>query len=198
MRGLFLPLALSLCLAVPALADGVKQAAAVAPVLRQSPAELRGDRLDVLFARLHKAGSEDEAKAAESDIWSLWATSDSPTADVLLQQATRAMNDGAFDASRGILDRLIGAFPDYAEAWNKRATLNFTVGKYDESLADIDKVLALEPRHFGALSGRGLILRHQKKYGEAIDAFNEALAINPNMPSIKDAVKALEKIEQPI
>ena len=124
--------------------------------------------------------------------------SDSPTAEILLRQATRAMNDGAPEPALAILNRLTGAYPDFAEAWNKRATLHFLMGNYDASLADIDKVLDLEPRHFGALSGRGMIHQRQKNYGAAISAFEEALAINPNMPSVKEAVKALEKIEQGI
>jgi tetratricopeptide (TPR) repeat protein len=116
----------------------------------------------------------------------------------LLQQATRAMNDGAPEPALAILNRLVGAQPDFAEAWNKRATLHFLMGNYEASLADIDKVLDLEPRHFGALSGRGMIYQRQKKYGAALAAFNDALAINPNMPSVKDAVQALEKLEQRI
>jgi tetratricopeptide (TPR) repeat protein len=194
MGRLLLSLAILVGLATPGFADGRHGAEAMA-IPKKPPAEIRADRLDVLFAKLHRGT---DAQASERDIWAIWMTSDSPTAEVLLQQATRAMDAGALDQSRLILDRLIGAYPDFAEAWNKRATLNFVTGRYDESLADIDKVLELEPRHFGALSGRGMIYERQKKYGQALDAFLEALAINPNMDAVKDAVKALEKLETPI
>lgn len=170
----------------------------VAKVLPQTPAEQRADRLDELFARLHRAKSSDAAQGPEHDIWALWMTSDSPTADALLAQATRAMNDGAYAPSRRILDRMVELYPAYAEAWNKRATLNFMENRLDDSLADIGHVLDLEPRHFGALSGKGLVLEKQKKYSEAIDALNEALAINPNMTAIKDAIKAIQRIERAI
>ena len=195
-RSLLLPLILAL-LASPSLADGSREpeTTAAVQVPRKPPAEIRADRLDVLFAKLHRGT---DPAASERDIWAIWMTSDLPTAEVLLQQATRAMDAGALDQSRLILDRLIGAYPDFAEAWNKRATLNFVVGRYDQSLADIAKVLDLEPRHFGALSGRGMIYERQKKYGAALDAFLEALAINPNMEAVKDAVKTLEKLETPI
>ncbi len=97
-----------------------------------------------------------------------------------------------------ILDQLIAGNPGFAEAWNKRATLYFNMGRLDDSLADIEKVLDLEPRHFGALSGRGMIYMHQKKFPKALDAYKDALGMNPTMESAKDAVKALEKFQQPI
>lgn len=124
--------------------------------------------------------------------------SDSPTAELLLQQATDAMNKAAFDPSLAILDRLVAVHPEFAEAWNKRATLYFMMGRFEDSLADIDKVLDLEPRHFGALSGRGMIYRKEGKLSDAIAAFRDALAVNPTMDSARDAVKELEKLEQPI
>ena len=158
-----------------------------------SPHEQHDEALDVLFAKLQRASNEDVAKVTEQKIWELWSQSDSATADVLLGQAERAMNAGDSTSSMDILDSVIASYPTYAEAWNKRATLNFMLGKYDASLADTQKVLDLEPRHFGALSGQGMIYQAQEKWGPALDAFREALAINPNMPSVKNAIHELEK-----
>ena len=93
---------------------------------------------------------------------------------------------------------MIASYPSYAEAWNKRATLNFMVGKYKASLSDIEKVLDLEPRHFGALAGRGMIYNAQEEWSLALDAYRDALAVNPNMPSVKSAIKELEKRLQDI
>jgi tetratricopeptide (TPR) repeat protein len=200
MRGIALWLPVILLLVLPAQADETKESnrAPAVIVAHKSPAELRSDALDTLFAKLHRVTGEQEAETAEQGIWKIWMTSDSPTAEVLLQQATRAMNDGAPEPSLAILDRLVGAYPDFSEAWNKRATLYFKMGKFSESLADIDKVLDLEPRHFGALSGRGMIHQRQKRYGAALDAYKDALAVNPNMPAVKDAVQQIEKIERGI
>ncbi len=199
MRGIALSLALTLLIA-PALGQDVRAPAGdtTAPVPHKSPAETRSDRLDALLARLHRGTGIGDAQSVERDIWQLWMASDSPTAEVLLQQAARAISEGAPEPALTILNRLIGAQPDFAEAWNKRATLHFMMGNFEASLADIGKVLDLEPRHFGALSGRGMIHERQKNYGAAISAYQEALAINPNMPSVKAAVKALEKIERGI
>ena len=161
-----------------------------------SPHEMRDDALDSLFARLQRASNEDDAKQAEQKIWEMWSQSDSVTADVLLNQAVVAMNAGDNKSSLKILNQLIATYPNYAEAWNKRATLNYMIGRYDESLADISKVLELEPRHFGALSGRGMIYQAQKKWSEALDAFREALELNPNMTAVKNAIHEMEQHER--
>ena len=91
------------------------------------PAEKRAEQLDILFAHLRRPGVPSDP--VELKIWALWAASDSPTAEVLLQQAARAIDDRAPAEALSILDRLVGAFPDYAEAWNKRATLYFMMKK---------------------------------------------------------------------
>lgn len=177
-------------------AGAFAQAEDVAVAHKLTPHQLRDDTLDRLFARLQRASSEDDAKLTEQKIWEMWSQSDSVTADVLLNQAVVAMNSGDNKSSFNILNRVIKIYPNYAEAWNKRATLNFMIGRYDESLADIDKVLDLEPRHFGALSGRGMIYQAQEKWGDALDAFREALKINPNMSAVKNAIHELEKRER--
>ncbi len=199
MRGMFLICGFLLGLALPAAAaetnaEGGDAAVEAAP---RKPSEIRAEQLDILFARLYRSqglGTD----GLEQKIWDLWSASDSPTAEVLLQQAGRAMDDGAPAEALSILDRLIGANPDFAEAWNKRAILYFMMKRDDASLKDIDKVLELEPRHFGALAGRGMILQRQKKYAAAMEAYREALALNPGMEAVKQAVKELERLEQGI
>jgi tetratricopeptide (TPR) repeat protein len=160
------------------------------------PAEMRAEQLDILFAHLRRPGVRSEP--VELKIWALWAASDSPTAEVLLQQAARAIDDRAPAEALSILDRLVGAYPAFAEAWNKRATLYFMMKRYDQSLTDIEKVLELEPRHFGALAGKGVILERQRKFSAARAAYEEALAVNPTLEQVKDALKELDRMEQGI
>jgi tetratricopeptide (TPR) repeat protein len=134
----------------------------------------------------------------EERIWELWSASDSPTAEVLLAQSKRAIEDGAPAEALSILNRLIGANPDFAEAWNKRATLYFMMKKYDDALSDIAKVLDLEPRHFGALAGKGMILERQKNFSAAREAYEDALAVNPTLEDVKAAIKEIDRVEQGI
>jgi tetratricopeptide (TPR) repeat protein len=182
--------------ALPAMAREGDEAGVA--VEKLTPQQQREESLDVLFARLQQSTSETIARDVEQKIWTLWSQSDSPTADVLLEQAVAAMDAQDSASSFAILDRVIASYPSYAEAWNKRATLNFMVGKYKASLSDIEKVLDLEPRHFGALAGRGMIYNAQEEWSLALDAYRDALAVNPNMPSVKSAIKELEKRLQDI
>lgn len=202
MRGAVLLLGLAVLVPSPALAQDTispKAEVQVAPDKPKKPAEIRAEQLDILFGRLQQAKGEAAiSPLIEQKIWALWTSSDSPTAEVLLQQAQKAMDGGAPAEALLILDRLIGSFPDFAEAWNKRATLYYLMHKDDKALADISRVLDLEPRHFGALAGRGMIYQRQKKYALAMDAYNEALAINPGLEAVKGILKDLEHIERGI
>ena len=195
--GFSLPAAAAEAMDAPSIESGVLAPEdAKPPETARKPAELRADQLDTLFAHLHQPGIA--PGPVEAKIWALWGASDSPTAEVLLTQAQRAINDGAPAEALAILNRVIATYPDFAEAWNKRATLYFMMKRYDQSLADIDKVLDLEPRHFGALAGKGLILERQKKYSQARTAYEDALAVNPNLEQVKDALKSLDRMEQGI
>lgn len=169
-----------------------------AAVTRLKPAEMRAEQLDKLFARLIKSEDGPEAKRAEQSIWNLWMTSDSPTADALLAQAMRASAAKETGTALAILDNVIEVHPDYAEAWNKRATVYFLIGRYNDSLQDIEKVLELEPRHFGALSGLGMIKRQQGDLAAARAAFSEALSYNPHLDGAKRALEEIAAEERPI
>lgn len=154
----------------------------------------RQQELDALFAKLRDKLDDPGAFKAEQKIWSLWMQSDSIDEDKILTEATNAMNVLDFGLAEELLNRLIALNKNYAEAWNKRATLYYLMGRYDESLMDIVKTLDLEPRHFGALSGRGMILRRQGKIPEALAAYRDAYAINPHMPGVAAAIKELETV----
>jgi tetratricopeptide (TPR) repeat protein len=189
-------LAILLILSLPTAAwaeEKDNQSAAAPTVQRKSPAELRADELDRLFAQLHAENAAERAPGVEQKIWANWGRNDSVTAELLLGQATRAMNDEEYQTAEDILDKLVDVQPGYAEAWNRRATLHFIARRYDKSRADIAKVLELEPRHFGALAGLGMILEAQGKFDEALAAYREAISINPYMQAVQEKVKLLEK-----
>ena len=142
------------------------------------------EKIDELFNQLKNTTNYQESKEIESEIWELWTTHPSKN------NLTALMADGSFYMSQNKLKTAYETFtqtieldPDWAEAWNKRATVLYLMGKYELSQADIDKVLELETRHFGALSGQGLVQTALNNYQKAIDSYIEAHKIHPNMKS---------------
>ena len=80
-----------------------------------------------------------------------------------------------------IFTKVISLDKNWAEAWNKRATVLYLMGEFEKSQKDIDKVLSLEKRHFGALSGQGLVQTALENYQKAIDSYIETHKIYPAM-----------------
>jgi tetratricopeptide (TPR) repeat protein len=149
--------------------------------------------LDTLFSELKNAPNADAAKAAEAAILRRFLTSGSDTVDLLMTWAIDSMNKEDYPLALDILDNIVTIKPDYAEGWNKRATVYYLADEYAKSLADIRRVLSLQPRHFGALSGLGMIMRELGEKKKAITAFREALAVDPYLESVKKALEELEK-----
>ena len=113
--------------------------------------------LDDLFGRLAGAKDETEAKGVANLIERRWSRSGSDTADLLMTRASEAIQAKEHALGVELLDRVIALKPDWAEAWNRRATAFFLLDDVASSMADLRQVLAREPRHFGAWAGLGHI-----------------------------------------
>ena len=159
-------------------------------------ADQNDPRLDELFAGLKEVGSATKAHEIEQMIWFIWSRSPSAGANLMLRQGTQYMNEGKHEAAEANFDTVVELAPEFAEGWNKRATVRYLRGDYQGSIEDIKRTLALESRHFGALSGLGLIYDSLNEKKAAIDAFRAALEINPHMDSISDRLQELvEEVE---
>ena len=136
-----------LLLAALAAGEAAGQASAPPAVPDENAAAARAGRLDALFAGLKTTKVEEEADTMVAEIWRLWMQSGNAEVDAQMQHAVLLM--GSMPAlAMPILDDIVARLPDWAEGWNKRATVLYLIGEYDRSLADCDRVLALEPRHF--------------------------------------------------
>jgi len=152
----------------------------------QSLADQTNPQLEELFTRLKIVEEAEQARFIEGSIWNLWMQHDNADVEQLLAIGTRRMNGGQYPEAMLVFNELLGAYPEFAEAWNKRATLYYLLGDFDASLSDIDATLELEPRHFGAISGQGLIYMQQEKLSEARASFEHLLTIHPNSPSAQN------------
>src|SRR5262245_2949539 len=112
---------------------------------------------------------------AEQALWIVWSRSGNAQVDKLFAQGLEEVNAGRFDAGIATFTRVIETAPDFAEGWNKRATLYFLTGEYQKSLADCDEVMKRNPAHFGALAGYGQIYLRLDEPEKALEYFRRAL-----------------------
>jgi Tfp pilus assembly protein PilF len=151
----------------------------------------REARLDRLFDRLATAKTPEDAKRYERTIDELWGLSGSDTADLLTLRAEELVAGEDAAGAMKLLEAALQAKPDYAEGWNKRATLYFLRGDYVSAMSAIRETLRYEPRHYGAWAGLGRILEQTGDNRRALDAYRRALAIHPNLDGLKGEIDGL-------
>ena len=130
---------------------------------------------------------------AEQGLWLLWTRSGDAAIDGLMAQATEAMQSARYSDAIALLNDVIKRKPEFAEGWNRRATVYYLAGDLQKSIADCNEVLKRNPGHFGALSGMGQIYLQLDDEESALQWFRRALEVNPNMLSVEMTIKMLEE-----
>ena len=148
--------------------------------------------LDSLFASLQEVTDAGDVARITSEIWSRWSTHpDDDTLTLRLNRGVTMMNQGDYVHAEGLFSDIIDLDPDFAEAWNKRATLYFITGQLLQSRSDIAKTLEIEPRHFGALSGLAMIEMRFENYEAALKAYEAAAEVNPHLEEVNIMIEKL-------
>jgi len=147
-------------------------------------------------ALLQALRDEDEVvrALAENSLWQVWSRSGDPQIDALFQVGVEQMAHGAAQAAIQTFSTIIQKKPDFAEGWNKRATIYYLVGEYEKSLRDCDEVMKRNPQHWGALAGYGQIYLALDKPELALEYFQRALKVNPNLRRVEAAVAELKRL----
>ena len=182
------------------------------PSREQALADLAGPDLEarrLAAAWLGESGRMEDASAlvgalrdpdlvvralAENSLWQVWSRSGDAEVDALFALGVEQMTLRQGSAAVDIFSRIIDKKPDFAEGWNKRATVYFLMGEYDKSLRDCDEVIKRNPVHFGALSGYGQIYLHLGEPERALPYLERALAVNPNMEQVERVVEQLKDL----
>ena len=127
-----------------------------------------------------KSSDENIRERATSQLWRIWFWEKGKLPLEQIEESERLIAEGDVLAATSILDDLVDALPDFAEAWNRRAVLRFVTRNYDRAIDDCEMVSNLNPVHFGALHGLGLCHAALGNYSAAIRAFRSALDIQPH------------------
>ena len=95
-----------------------------------------------------------------------------------------------FAEAEAFFTRIIERAPDFAEGWNKRATVRYLAERYAGAISDCEETLARNPPHFGALSGQGLCHMALGQYREAAVLFRRALDVHPRLTAARHNLTA--------
>jgi tetratricopeptide (TPR) repeat protein len=131
---------------------------------------------------------------AERAMWQVWSRSGDTDVDRLFAVGVEQMSARQGELAVKTFSEIVRRRPEFAEGWNKRATVYYLMGEYQKSLADCDEVMKRNPYHFGALSGYGMIYLQLDQPARALDYFQRALQVNPNLQSIRDTVEMLRPL----
>lgn len=137
-------------------------------------------RLDAYFDALYQTEDRTMIQRLETQIWDAWRTQASPDVNELFTLGMGAMEAADFLAAIDYFTKAISLAPDFAEAYNMRATSHFILGNDYESLTDVEVTIDLEPRHFGALLGGAQIAMRAGQAELALEFVEAALALSPN------------------
>ncbi|HEX9398411.1 MAG TPA: tetratricopeptide repeat protein [Burkholderiales bacterium] len=130
---------------------------------------------------------------AESGLWLLWSRSGDAEIDQLMAHGVEEMQAGRNERAVADFTAVIRKRPDFAEGWNKRATVLFLAGEFQRSIADCTEVLKRNPGHFGALAGLGQIYLALDEPEQALAWFRKALKANPNLLGVEISIQQLEE-----
>ncbi len=133
---------------------------------------------------------------AGQGLWALWSRSGDKAVDELLARGVDEMQAGKLKAAVATFSEVVKRRPEFAEGWNKRATVYYLASEYKKSIADCDEVLKRNPGHFGALSGLGQIHFQLERYDDALAWFRKALEVNPNMIGVEFNIKRIELLQK--
>ena len=157
--------------------------------------EERDLELNKLFNQLKNNSDASMAFEVEMKIWNIWSTHPSQEKlTQLLANGSNLMTQHKLNKAYETFSKVISLDPNWAEGWNKRATVLYMLGRHEESQEDINEVLKLEKRHFGALSGQGLVQIELKNYERAINSYKEVQKIYPSMQSPKIMIPQLKEL----
>jgi tetratricopeptide (TPR) repeat protein len=110
------------------------------------------------------------AARAEAQLWEMWCRAGEPEIDALFARGVAAMEQGRFPDAEGIFTAIIVRAPDFAEGWNKRATLRYLARDFTGAIEDCRETLARKSR-------------------DAAAKFRGALDVHPHLDSVRQNLR---------
>ncbi len=149
-------------------------------------AQTRKKLFDDLFAQLRDAPNPASAAQTRALIERVWSRSGSPTADLLMSRAETALKTAQKDAAVALLDKIVSLYPEWSQAWRRRAQSAFDQGDSEGAMLDLNRALAAEPRDFLAMEQLAELFRSAHRDSEALELMRRALTLDPANTQLRD------------
>jgi tetratricopeptide (TPR) repeat protein len=146
----------------------------------QAGAELARLGAESALVNALQSDSEDVRTVATRSLWRLWVQAGGREALALTRQAGDAAERHEYSEALRLLTQVTDQHPDFAEGWNRRATVYWQMGDYARSVADCQRAVELKPAHFAAWQGLGVGLVHLGDLDGACESLRMALRITPH------------------
>ena len=157
-------------------------------------ADQKDERLIELFDKLFLSTNNMEASKLLFNIWDIWSIADNQETQIIFDEANQFMDVGELDNAIELFTKVVKQSPEFAEGWNKRATVYFLKGELNKSISDIEKTLNLEPRHFGALDGLAEIYLIKDDLVGAAATYRRILEIIPSSKKSQDRLRLINDL----
>lgn len=149
-------------------------------------------RLPGLFRALKATTDPAEGERIGRQIVVIWTDHHNDGIDEIMREGQRFMDSGMLHLALGNFTSVTRIAPNFAEGWNKRASVLYKMGQLDAAARNVRETLMREPRHFLALAGLGAINLRRGFLEEALAVFELALEINPHLSGTRAAVEQIK------
>ena len=155
------------------------------------------NELNNLFFKLKNAENFSKATNIEKKIWNIWITNGSNQRNNSeMSKGVTLLNNGNLNKALKVFLNLCEVEPEWAEPFNKVATIKFLQKDYLTSIKYIELTLEKERRHFGAISGLAQINIRLGRFENALNNINQVLKIHPFISIKKIRPFLLEKLKK--
>lgn len=113
-------------------------------------------------------------------LWECWLNEKGRSARRRMDAGVSSMELHDFERAEAAFLGLMADFPDWAEAINKQATLQYLRGQSAVGLTLCQTVVRMKPHHFGAWNGLALCAAQLNKWGLVRDAAKAGLNLLPS------------------
>ncbi len=124
----------------------------------------------------------------------LWFSAAGEQAHQAVEDAFQAAEKDDFKTALTLLDDIVRKYPNFAEGWNRRASVYWQMGQYQKSIADCEKAIALNPNHYGAWQGIGICRVQLGDIAEACRCLRAALKITPYDETTRHCLQKCEEM----